>query len=268
MHLPHEDAADQPAGLGTVRSSWSPALPGGLAEAYRRHFEVVPATSEQLRRHGYRIRHEVYCRELGYEPVNADNLEQDAYDAQSIHFLVRSAATGSFVGCARLVLPHPENPSAPLPFERICAAHLDADALALLQNNRRQLAEVSRLAIVSHYRRRRGESCHPVTQADVGVQDGRARLPYLTLGLYMALLALARKQGLKRLFVLTEPALARSLGRLGVGLRIIGIPVNHRGSRLPAVMEVDAIIAGLSPEVRSLFDTISLELDPAASSKE
>jgi N-acyl amino acid synthase of PEP-CTERM/exosortase system len=88
-------------------------------------------------------------------------------------------------------------------------------------------------------------------------------LPYLTLGLYLALIALARWQGLEKLFILTEPSLARSLKRLGVGLYPVGGSVLHRGERKPYAMDVEDIVAGLNPPVRELFDTITREIDQA-----
>ena len=36
-----------------------------MSQGYRRFFKVVPALTDELRAENYRIRHEVYCRELG-----------------------------------------------------------------------------------------------------------------------------------------------------------------------------------------------------------
>jgi N-acyl amino acid synthase of PEP-CTERM/exosortase system len=79
-----------------------------MSQGYRRFFKVVPATTDALRAENYRIRHQVYCRELGFEPVRPDGLESDAFDAQSVHCLVQSVSTGEYVGCARLVLAKPD----------------------------------------------------------------------------------------------------------------------------------------------------------------
>jgi N-acyl amino acid synthase of PEP-CTERM/exosortase system len=257
-------------GLATTIDSQSgesprqPARDSGLAEGFRQYFEVVPATNDKLRRHCYRIRHEVYCQELGYEPPRADGLEYDDQDAHAIHFLVRATLSQSFVGCARLIRPNPDDPAAPLPFERTCAASLNPEALDLTRLDRARIAEVSRLAIVSQYRRRQGDGVGPISVNTTGLGGGRARLPYLTMGLYLALAALARRHGLDTLFLLTEPSLARSLGRLGVELRIIGSPVAHRGERIPYVMDVAHIIAGLNPAVRELYDSIGRDIDEAS----
>jgi N-acyl amino acid synthase of PEP-CTERM/exosortase system len=247
----------------TDESPGQPARDAGLADGFRQYFEVVPATNEPLRRHCYRIRHEVYCRELGYEPPRAEGMECDGHDANAIHFLVRAVLSQSFVGCARLIRPDSADLAAPLPFEHTCAASLDRTILDPAKLDRNRIAEVSRLAIVSQYRRRQGDGSGPISVDTTGLGGGRARLPYLTMGLYLALAALARRHGLDTLFLLTEPSLARSLGRLGVALRAIGRPVAHRGERTPYVMDVEHIIRGLNPAVRELYDSIGRDIDEA-----
>lgn len=239
----------------------APLSPAGLAAGYRQYFEIVPATNDRLKRHNYRIRHEVYCRELGFEPHQADGIECDAHDGHSIHYLVRAVASQNFVGCARLILQDPDDPAALLPFEQTCGDRLDRSIVDPARLDRSKIAEVSRLAIVSQYRRRQGEGGSPVSVGDVGIDGARVRLPYLTLGLYLALIALARWQRLEKLFILTEPSLARSLKRLGVDLYPMGASVLHRGERTPYVMDVAGIVAGLNPPVRELFDTITREID-------
>ena len=46
-----------------------------LGAGFSRYFRIQPAFSEELRRNVFRIRHAVYCEELGYEPVREDGLE-------------------------------------------------------------------------------------------------------------------------------------------------------------------------------------------------
>ena len=43
-----------------------------LAGGYRKYFEIVPALSDELRDEAYRIRHAVYCEELGWDPVTGE----------------------------------------------------------------------------------------------------------------------------------------------------------------------------------------------------
>lgn len=43
-----------------------------LGHGFRKYFEIHAAIDDSLRDHVYRIRHEVYCEELGFEPVRPD----------------------------------------------------------------------------------------------------------------------------------------------------------------------------------------------------
>jgi hypothetical protein len=55
-----------------------------MGQGYRRFFRVVPALSDALRSENHRIRHEVYCRDLGFEPLRTDGLDIDLADQQAV----------------------------------------------------------------------------------------------------------------------------------------------------------------------------------------
>src|SRR5690606_33394678 len=109
----------------------------------------------------FRIRYDVYCEELRFEdPARFPDLQEtDEYDRYSLHCLLRHAPSDTFAGCVRLVLP--ATPSDPLPFERLCAGHMYDDVLEELVPDRRKVGEISRLAVRSNFRRRRGEKNLP-----------------------------------------------------------------------------------------------------------
>jgi N-acyl amino acid synthase of PEP-CTERM/exosortase system len=176
---------------------------------------------------------------------------------------MRAVASHLFVGGARLVRPDPENPAAPLPFEAHCAGTLDPAIVDLAKIDRTRIAEISRLAVLGQYRRRPGEAGTPFAiDDDFGIAP-RIRLPYLTLGLYLALMALARWHGIETLFVLADPSLARSIGHLGIDMRPIGAAIELRGQRFPAMLEIDKTVAMMVPYIRPFFDTIQDEVDRA-----
>lgn len=227
-----------------------------MAEGYHRYFEVLPAFTEELRWQNFHLRHEVYARELGWEPRRDDHLETDAFDARSLHTLVRSVDGNRFVAGARLVFVDPCDPAAPLPFEIACAGSLDTETIAAACPDRSRCGELSRLAVIAQYRRRVGERTRAFSLEEGDIRPDRVRLPHLTLGLYLGLVALARWQGLQVLFMLTEPVLARSIAHYGVPVVRVGQAVSHRGVRFPYMMQVDAVIAGLSDDVRAFYDSI------------
>jgi len=232
-----------------------PAAPAfDLREGFRSRFEVVPAVSENLVEEVYRVRHRVYCEELGFEAMRPDGQERDEYDAHSLHLLLRQAGTGEPVGCARLVRTSPLEPAAPLPFERFCAPSLDRSIVDPARLPRATIAEVSRLAVMSPYRRRKGEAAQPapVSEGDFGT-DENPRFPYILVSLYLGIVAIAGIHGIENLFILTEPRLAAHFAKLGVTVRRIGTPIEHRGLRIPSMMSVSGIVSSLNPYARPLY---------------
>jgi len=237
-----------------------------FSEGHHRYFEVVPAVTEEYRRENYRLRHQVYCRDLGWEPVRDDGMESDDFDAHSLHCLIRSVSANLYLGCARIVLAHPDDRRRALPFENACAGTLDRSQINPAQYDRSKIAEVSRVAVLGHYRRRKEDQETPFTLRDKFADGERLRLPYLPLGLYLGLIAIARKNGIETLFVLTEPRLAASITRLGVNVKPIGGAIEHRGVRIPHVMCVEDIIDGMNPYLRRFYDSISDEISAAIAS--
>ena len=129
-----------------------------LGEGFRQLFELTPALDEASLDQVYRIRHEVYCRDLGWEPVREDGRETDEFDRHSFHCLLRRRGTGEPVGCTRLILARPEDPAYPLPFENSCRDVLDRSLADPARMPRHTLGEVSRLAVLNTFRQRKGES--------------------------------------------------------------------------------------------------------------
>jgi len=101
-----------------------------LAESFNRFFRIAPARTEAEKNDVYFIRHDVYARELGFEPERPEQRETDAFDARSEHCLLRTAeAAPRLVGCARVVYTDPQDPAAPLPFEKACRDSLHRDVI-------------------------------------------------------------------------------------------------------------------------------------------
>ena len=228
-----------------------------LGGTFKTRFEVIPALNDALKDEVYRLRHSVYCEDLHWEPNRADGREIDAYDAQSIALIMKHIGTGEYVGCARLVRPSVADPAALLPFESFSQGSQDPAVFDFASVRREQVAEVSRLAVIAKYRRRQGEARRAApASGDAFGTEHMPRFPYILIGLYLGVVAIARLHGIETLFVLTEPRLADHFRRLGVEIRQIGKPVEHRGMRIPSVMSVSDIIIGLNPYVRPMYDEI------------
>jgi N-acyl amino acid synthase of PEP-CTERM/exosortase system len=246
-------AAATPLGLGKLSSL-------DLGREFRKYFGVVRATTDALRQEAYAIRHRVYCEELGHEALRPDGREVDAHDAHAEHLLLGSVEHSRYVACARMI---PAGlPGAPLPIEEACAATLGARWSNLKRS--RRIAELSRLAVTAEFRRRKGEQDRGLSigDADFGTAS-RPRFPYVPVGLALAAIALARRQQIDVLVVLTEPQIATHFARLGMLLQQIGGPVQQRGTRVPYAMSVGGIVGGMRAFMRPLYRAIDQDLDGA-----
>lgn len=236
-----------------------------LAENFNRFFSVAPALSDADKEGVFFVRHDVYARELGFEPVRPDQRETDSYDARAVHCLMRTAeASQRLVGCARVVLTDPKAPESLLPFETACRDSLYRDQIDPSKLPRDRVAEVSRLAVLSDFRRRRGED-HKEVAIDVSDfgDAQQPRFPYIPVGLYMAAVLIAQRHNIEYLFTLTEPRLAEHFAKLGVKIVPIGAPIEHRGQRVPSLIHARTVEAGLRLMIRPLWKAIEAQVDAA-----
>lgn len=234
-----------------------------LGHGFKGYFRIDTALDEPLLDEVLRIRHEVYCEDLGFEPIRADRRERDEYDIHSVHCLLRTSSSPFHpVGCARLVLTNPTDLNSPLPFERACANALDRSIVDPAKLPRDRIGEVSRLAVRAMYRRRKGEekSHVQVQEADFGTK-GQPRFPYIPVSLYMGSIALAARHGVDTLFVLTEPRLASHFARLGVRITQIGDAIEHRGSRIPSMIDVQDVIQNMRMMMKPLWREVMAEIE-------
>lgn len=87
------------------------------------------------------------------------------------------------------------------------------------------------LAVIARYRNRRDEdkSPAPLNDESFGTRE-RPRFPYLTAGLYLATIELARHHNIATILVLPEPRLANHLGRGRRGSRRHPGPARQRSA--------------------------------------
>ncbi len=177
-----------------------------LGNTFKEYFEVVPAYSDALKDEAFHIRHKVYCEDLKFEAERSSRLETDDYDAHSLHLLMRFVRTNEFIGCTRIIFPKLDDRNKLLPLEEMCAATLDRSIIDSLPRN--CLGEVSRLAVDSRFRRRKGDTNAPITISDEDYGTiSQPRFPYIPIGLYYGTVELARLHGINYLYILTENSL-------------------------------------------------------------
>jgi N-acyl amino acid synthase of PEP-CTERM/exosortase system len=232
-------------------------------ERFGQYFRISPALDAAAKDEVYFVRHDVYARELGFEPVRTEQRETDIYDAHSLHCIVRTNDSHVRpVGCARVVLTDPQDRMRPLPFERSCRDTLDRRIVDPAALPRERIAEVSRLAVMGDFRRRRGESQRPVSlSARDSSLHPAARFPNIPVSLYFGAIALAQRAGVEYLFTLTEPRLAKHFARGGVRIETVGAPIEHRGMRIPSLMRVSEVYSSLRAMVRPIWHEVHAQMD-------
>ena len=227
-----------------------------LAHLFETHFEVVPADQSHLLEKVFRIRHQVYCEELGFEPNRDNQLEQDEFDKNSVHCLLLHKASQTYVGCVRLVLADSQAPELGFPFEQVCGS---SPRWAVDQAGRKRYGEISRLAITANFRRPRNfvaplNGMHP--KLDARDEEARRLFPSIAVGLYLAVAAMGLSKGLDGVFAMMEPRLARQLSHFGIHCEQAGNAVEHRGTRVPYFISGNALLDNLKLECRTLLSKI------------
>lgn len=200
-------------------------------------FETVLCDTEESRSLHYQIRYQVYCRETGFEDPSefTDGKERDGHDSHSVHFVVRDPLNSQWMAAMRLVLAG----SGRIPSEEFCNIEPPPEKFLTRSN----FVEFSRLCVLqSHRRHNRDRSM------GLNVVDGRSgevkitrpdpRYPEIMLGLINSVFEWARRNDVRYCYFLINRALARTLQRLNLDLRPVGNPVEHRGTRIPYIVDM------------------------------
>lgn len=240
--------------------------PTNVTARFHEYFLPMLATTPEQRDQAFRLRYEVYCREFGFErpEQHPDGRESDEYDAQSIHCLLVHQPSNVAAGCVRLVLPKSEDPDAPLPFEKHCMNSLDRAIADPLLAKRNAIGEISRLAVIGEFRRRRNEKLTPEGDpeaAGFSLVEQR-QFPFIAVGLYLSAASTGMLSGLEGVFAMMEPRLARHLSRYGIRFTQVGQVIDYHGPRAPFYITREDLLHGLKPEVSALLDAITNDLEP------
>ncbi|MFT4582965.1 MAG: N-acyl amino acid synthase of PEP-CTERM/exosortase system [Gammaproteobacteria bacterium] len=240
--------------------------PRDIVGDFDSYFDIVPAYSDALRDEVYKIRYHVYAEELGWENTKQfpDEREFDEYDTRSIHCLLKHRPSDQFVGCVRLVLADPNDPTLLLPIEKLYDRPFSTEGFVADSSARRSFGEISRIAVLSKFRHRPGEQNIPDTiNLDHSHHDpkGRRRFPHIALGLYLAAAAIGVSRDLTVVLAMMEPKLARRLRIFGIRFEKIGEPIDHHGHRAAYRLTRDSFEDSLSPPLRELLAFIRSKVD-------
>jgi N-acyl-L-homoserine lactone synthetase len=174
---------------------------------------VIRASNDRLRDYVYRLRHQVYCLELGYKFDQENGREIDMDDRRSVHVLVMQH-DGRAIGTGRVILPEL---GVPLPTERVLDS-VGAAQMAKLPP--RTTAEISRFTLLPKWR----------------ADKLASRL------LMQGLVDIGIDYGVTDAIAVMQPAFVRLFQRFGIQFRPLGGLIKHHGIRQPCWIPVQELI--------------------------
>jgi len=202
-----------------------------MAQQANFHFCIAETAEEKTL--CYKLRYQVYTEEFGFEPPNAEGIERDQYDDQSVHILVIDS-TGETAGTARVIKPS----SLGFPILHVpCELTLPPG----LKNE--EAIEVSRVTVAKKYRRGFGAKAYGVAMA---ANDREAmKAPELMLGIISKVFWTGRSMNCKWLYLVTEEKVMRACHSYGFGSAFVamGPEVDYHGRRTPYVAPMPELLA-------------------------
>lgn len=181
-----------------------------------------------------RLRYRVYCEERGYEPGQG-GIEQDEFDVNAHHVLVRSRVTGEVFGTVRVVLSKSED-TLGFPMQRVCEDYVLAPLPQIAT------AEISRFALTRH----RG-----------GISPAAAAL--MRLFLIQGLIRLSGELGLTHWCAIMERTLLRLLRSTSIYFLPVGPAIEYHGLRQPAIYTLADGLERMRRENQQIWSFLTLD---------
>ncbi len=195
-------------------------------------FVVQVADRPELVEEAFRIRHQVYCIERGFE-TGLHGMESDGFDHNARHVLLRRRATQDVVGTVRVVLPG-RTAGAFFPMQQVCGPILMRD-LPL-----HSTGEISRFALSKDRRVGAGEA---------GV--------LMRLGLMQGIVKVSADAGLTHWCAVMERSLLRLLQATAIYFQPIGTLVEYHGIRQPAGGRIETILDRIRRDATPVWEYIT-----------
>lgn len=233
-----------------------------IAEHFTQFLKPEVAITDELRDEVFRIRHNVYCEELAFEKIKEEGKEQDEFDAQSIFSMIKHKPSNTYTSCVRVVKSADE--SQLLPIEKYCLESIQNKELHPSNFPRSEIAEISRLAVKADFRRRKtdqfkGSAVGAISESIYSETELRC-FPFIAIGLYMAAATMSIETGVKHVYVMMEPRLARSMKFVGINFVQLGDAIDYHGLRAPYYINPSIFMENLSPGFKCLYQAISKDI--------
>lgn len=235
-----------------------------IAEHFFKYFSLSVADTPELQQEVYKIRYQVYCEELQYEPKEEfiDGMEQDIYDSRSIHCLLKHQFSDRYIGCVRIVLCNLDQLDDNFPLEQIFQHDFE-----LTETDSYHYAEISHLAITGDFRQRPGEKNSSVgllffenQPHSFSTPRERRIFPLTSLSLYLSCISLLLNFNIENAFTIMEATLSRHLRLCGIPSCLVGDFVNFHGKQAPFLLSPMNIMSSMDQQILALFNAIHSEL--------
>lgn len=190
------------------------AFVDAIATAQQELALEIARTPEQILE-AKQLRYKVYCEERGYEPGEG-GIEQDEFDDNAHHILVRSRATGEVYGTVRLVMSKRDQGGLGFPMQRVCEDYVLAPLPGVAT------AEISRFAL---------------TRDRSGISPAAAAL--MRLYLIQGVIELSGELGLTHWCAIMEKTLLRLLRSTSIYFLPVGPAIEYHGIRQPAIFTLE-----------------------------
>ncbi|WP_110648214.1 PEP-CTERM/exosortase system-associated acyltransferase [Salinicola peritrichatus] len=236
-----------------------------MIDEFLDRFQVILATTADEKDRVFSLRHQVYCEELGYEPLNLkDRIERDEFDTRSLHCLIEHRSTGLAAGCMRVVIPDASSAKfSQLPIEEHCRQFDAVVEWGRRSIDRNSLCEISRIAIPRYFRtqmHKQRESAVTGLGELVFTKQERRVFPLIGVSLFLCATALTGIAQRHHVLAMMENRFYRLLARTGLKFEQVSRPMQFRGQRAAFYIDQRNAENELRESVRQLYAVIKEDL--------
>lgn len=193
----------------------------------------------------YRLRYKVYCEEWGFERQedHPGGIEQDEFDAHSVHFVAIRKDDRKLIGTIRIIL----HSKMGFPIEEHC--HINED---IMKSDKARWGEISRLAVSKEFRKRAGDDSiykdeDPILHdMNSPFQEKRKNENKVVIGLYQCIYRESLNSGLTHLYAVMAKGLFLLLNRIGISFIQVGPGIEYHGIRTPYIGCIQEMLEGFS----------------------
>jgi N-acyl amino acid synthase of PEP-CTERM/exosortase system len=225
---------------------------------FQQYFKILFANTPELLERVFRLRYDVYCKEFQYEEEEncPDGIERDQFDDHALQVLALHRESHISAGCVRMVAPPIDKPDFLLPMELHCSHSFNHPERHPQKVPRELIAEISRLAVHTAFRRRLGEQESPFGALSRPNEQEKRTFPLISLALLAGTTALLAVSGRQHMFVMVEPRFARRMHALGFPFVQIGEPMEYHGMRAAYHMTVDECLDSWNDVMLKMYDFV------------